>query len=236
MEPQIRVLIIDDHKLFIESVVDFLSQKELSLVAAITNLQELPDRLRSLSADIGLISASIEATSITQLIREIKTKIPGIKIVTYGHDCSAESIVEFIEAGASGYLLKEASLHELVQTIKGVYQGSTSCSPCIAAKVFARITELSRRLDNRAKLRASILTPRERNILELIAAGLGNKEIAQRLNISLFTVKNHVHNILEKFQVKYRREAIRCAYEGGLLKHPWPYGASSQKNVSQVRG
>ena len=132
-------------------------------------------------------------------------------------------MLEFIEAGANGYVLKDSSFAEMLRTIKAVHQGQTPCSPRITASVFARISELSQARHRRERLPQVRLTPREKEILRLIAARLSNKEIAQQLDIALHTVKNHVHHILEKLQVHYRREAIRCAYENGILKRAWRF-------------
>jgi DNA-binding NarL/FixJ family response regulator len=172
----------------------------------------------------------MEAMSTVPLIREIKNENPNLKIIVMGLDNSDESVLGFIEAGVNGYILKEASFDELVHMINNIHQGLTSCPPHIVAAVFARITELSQRRGGRVRRSGSSITPREKKILELIDIGLSNKEIAQHLRISLYTVKNHVHNILDKLQVRYRREALLCAYESGLLQQPRPYRHSVHKD------
>jgi DNA-binding NarL/FixJ family response regulator len=244
MKGRIRLLIVDDHRLFAESVASLLSAQneaapldsETALINSTTTIGEIADRVRALPTDIILINAGIEAWNAARLTSQIRSELPDLKIIILGLDSSEQSVMEFIEAGASGYILKEASFDELLYTIRAVAEGRASCSPHVAAMVFARITELSQERSLRARLLETTLTPREKSILELIALGLGNKEIAQRLHISLYTVKNHVHNILDKLKVKYRREAIRLAFETGLLKQPWPNSSSAKGMGSQAAG
>jgi DNA-binding NarL/FixJ family response regulator len=244
MKARIRLLIVDDHRLFAESVASLLSVQdeitllgsETAMIDSITTIGEILNRIRALPADIILINAGIEAWNAAKLTSQIRSEMPDLKIIILGLDYCEQSVMEFVEAGASGYILKEASFEELLYTIKTVAEGRASCSPHVAAMIFARITELSQERSVRARLLENILTPREKGILELIALGLGNKEIAQRLHISLYTVKNHVHNILDKLKVKYRREAIRLAFESGLLKQPWPNSSSAKGFGSQATG
>jgi DNA-binding NarL/FixJ family response regulator len=108
-------------------------------------------------------------------------------------------------------------LEDLVGTIYSAYKGEAVCSPRIAYTIFARVAELSlRRLDDRI-LELLSLTPRESEVLGFIADGLSNKEIASQLNLSLYTVKNHVHNLMEKLRVHNRLEVVRHALRNGFI-------------------
>jgi two-component system nitrate/nitrite response regulator NarL len=150
----------------------------------------------------------------------VRTRWPDAKIIAVGLDEEDEQIVDFAEAGALGYVLKGATLDELIETIQRVHQGETLCSPRILAAVVARITSLARLGPEPPPREVEPLTAREREILALVAAGLGNKEVGRRLRITVQTVKNHVHRILEKLQCHRRREAVRLAYDLGLLTEP----------------
>jgi DNA-binding NarL/FixJ family response regulator len=124
-------------------------------------------------------------------------------------------MVDFIEAGADGYVLQESSAARLAEAILSIHAGTLPCSSRIASLVLDRILELSRGREPDHEVEA--LTGREREVLQLIARRLSNKEIARQLGISNQTAKNHVHNILEKLGVHSRREAIRVALERGVL-------------------
>jgi len=125
-------------------------------------------------------------------------------------DAAEQTVFEFIEAGASGYTLKQSSLNDLLDAIEIVYRGEAVCSPRVAYSVFARIAQLAQSNSTHNE-NSSTLTIREEEILQLIVKGLTNKQIADKLYISFPTVKNHVHNILEKLGIRSRAEAVNYA-------------------------
>jgi DNA-binding NarL/FixJ family response regulator len=130
-----------------------------------------------------------------------------------GADNEDHELLAFIEAGARAYTSSSASLDELVSTIKAVEREESPCSGHLGALVAVRIAALAKAQRNSAQ--SGLLTAREHEILRLVAVGLSNKEIGQQLSISLHTVKIHVHRILEKLQVRRRRDAARW------LSSPW---------------
>lgn len=221
----VEVFLIHKYRLLTEAIVGSLQATgKVSCVGSAGTRAAAVDQLGSVQARVVLIDASLGRRTVCDTIREIKERFPRVNIVFLGSD-DGQEILEFIEAGASGYVSREASLAEMLETIEAVRQGQTPCSPQVAASVLARIEELAGQRAGRRSRTAenpSQLTPRESEVLQLVAAGMRNKEIAQRLDIKLPTVKNHVHKILDKFQVRRRREAIRLAYECGLLEDPLP--------------
>lgn len=222
MGERVRVLIIDDNQLFTESISALLEAREdIDRVHSATHLEQVLEIAASKPVDVALIGPNLPRQSAVDLTWELNERIPHLKVVALGLDHAEERILQFIEAGASDYLLKGESCRKLIRSILAVQRGQTLCSDRIAASVFTRLSKLSRDRGQEPPLQAA-LTPREKDVLALIAAGLTNKEIAARLSITICTVKNHVHNILEKFQVGYRHEAVRCAYRIGLLSGPWP--------------
>ncbi|HEX3555655.1 MAG TPA: response regulator transcription factor [Thermoanaerobaculia bacterium] len=217
MQPSIVVVILSSDRLFREVVSASLSWcEDLEAIAA-------PDGAASLDLQsapgIVLIDASFNLPAALAQTWEVRAQWPDAKIIAVGLDEEDEQIVDFAEAGALGYVLKGATLDELVETIQRVQRGETLCSPRILAAVVARITSLSR-LGTEPPPQVETLTARELEILALVAAGLSNKEVGRRLRITLQTVKNHVHRILEKLQCHRRREAVRLAYDLGLLQEP----------------
>lgn len=219
MNQPIRVFMIDDNRLFTEAVGPILDAREnIVLVGLTANPDKMLEKARSAAIDVVLINTSIDQTDTVQMIQMIKEELHDVKVIVVGLSYREEVNLKFIEAGASGYVFKEGSIAELLHTIELVHCGQTPCSPQMAALVFTRIAELSKELGHEEMLQQVELTTREKEILQFIAKGFSNKKIAHHLHITLYTVKNHVHNILEKFQVHRRQEAIRYAYENGMFK------------------
>ncbi len=134
---------------------------------------------------------------------------PNVKIVAIAVREIEHDIIACAEAGVTGYVPREASIADLIAAVMGAVQGELKCSPRIARSLFRRVSVLARAgAVTSGDLRS--LTPREVQIARLIHQGMSNKEIALKLCIEVATVKNHVHNILEKLQVKNRREAMVC--------------------------
>ncbi|MCP3963367.1 MAG: response regulator transcription factor [bacterium] len=221
----VDVFLVHRYRLLAEAIVGSLAANgKVSCIGSADNRLAAMEQLRGLETGVVLVDASLGRREVCDTIREIKAVLPDLNVLFLG-DEREEDLVDYIEAGASGYVPREASLEEMLDTIEAVDRGQTPCSPRVAASVLARIEELVGQRPERSahKLdRAVQLTPRESEVLRLVAAGLRNKEIASQLGIKLPTVKNHVHKILDKFQVKRRREAIRMAFENGLLEDPLP--------------
>jgi DNA-binding NarL/FixJ family response regulator len=132
-----------------------------------------------------------------------------------------EDILYCIEkVGAHGYLNRDASINDLVVHVKAIMQGETFCSPRIASLVFCRMSNLAQRVNELGTVTGAYLTKRESEIAGLIEHGLSNKEIAVRLHIEVSTVKNHVHNLLDKLQLHDRRSAVKHARTRGLIPVP----------------
>ena len=215
MGTPVTVIVISEDRIFREALEASLARQEgLHVVAAGQGAD-------GGGADVVLIDAGFDPEAALARTWESYAEWPDSEVIAVGFDHEDESVVDFIEAGARGYVLKGASPDDLLEVIRSVHQGRVSCSPQVMSSVLARINSLSRlRGEEPAPREVEPLTVREKEILELMAAGLGNKEIARRLRITVRTVKNHVHKILEKFQVHRRREAVRIAYDLGLLPEP----------------
>ena len=220
MKQPIRVGIVHDHRLFSDVVTALLHQEEeIALIReAALDLDGMVPTGHVMSFDVVLIDATMARMNAVHVTREIKRAAPAVQVIVLGVEYGEEDVLKFIEAGASGYILKTASYPELLHTIKSVYRGLTLCSPRIAALVFARIAALAREQSQRPCLHQVHLTRREREVLQLMALGHRNGEIAHQLDLAVDTVKRHVANICKKFQVHGRRAVIQRAYEHGMLK------------------
>jgi DNA-binding NarL/FixJ family response regulator len=219
MERPISVLIVDDHRLLIEGVTSLLaSQENIWLAGSAVGAEESLHKLRSGDIDVVLIDANMERAEVLRTIDIVRRESPQTKVLVFGLNDHENEILEFVEGGASAYFLKDAPLSELLKVIDAVHNQQTICSPRMAAYSFDRLMQLSKGSGHAGN--HPPLTQREKEILQLIALDLSNKEIAQHLCISLSTVKNHVHNVFEKLQVHYRREAVLLAKDRGEVKGP----------------
>ena len=211
MDRPVGIMIVGQDRILVEAVIAWLSlRKDVRVVGGAAGEER---------ADVVLIDASLRRDEALAAAWRIAEEVPGAKAIVLGLDREDDGVLAFIEAGVLGYLVRGASAADLAVAVHEVHLGRTHCSPRIASSVIARIAELNRRREPPCPHPTEPLTQRESEILSAIAVGLSNKEIGKRLRISVSTVKNHVHNILEKMQVAHRRAAIKLAYQCGLLAH-----------------
>jgi two-component system nitrate/nitrite response regulator NarL len=182
-------------------------QRSINVVGAAAGLHELTDLLATAPVDVILFDLAVDGGLAT--LRRLGSNIEP-KVVVLGLSDDEEHIIACARAGIAGYITQDSSLQELMQRIREAIVGEFTCSPRVVAKLVRSLT-LSAFLENRQSA-AVRLTQREREILQLIERGLSNKEISRQLNIQLATVKNHVHNILEKLAVRRRDDAVRAAH------------------------
>jgi len=216
---KIRVLLADDHDLFRQGVRRLLEGvSDLEVIGEGRTGEETVRLVEDLVPDIVLLDITMPGLSGIDAARLIKTASPRTGVIMLTVHADEEFLFEAIKAGAMGYLLKDASPDDLVRAIRLIYGGEGLLAPSMAAKVmreFARTRE--------AKELAGVLNPltvREIEILQHVAEGLANKEIAHKLSISERTVKNHLSNIMEKLHVNSRTQAAVYALRSGLVPPP----------------
>jgi DNA-binding NarL/FixJ family response regulator len=173
--------------------------------------EERPDVV---AVDVG---ASNGNGRMLELVRTISQTAPQTKVIAYGLDPAQDSVLRWIEAGAHGYLPRDASLSELRRTVSLVAAGQMPTSPEMAFALFSRLAELARARRRTNVLESLVLTSRELDVLRLISAGLSNRDMAERMSLSFHTVKNHVQNIFKKLDVTRRIEAVEHARRQGWL-------------------
>ena len=211
----IRILIADDHPLFRDGLHGLLdSVPDTEVVGEATDGREAIALATSLQPDVILMDLKMPGVNGLQAMREILHTSPHIRIVIVSMLEDDDSVFAAMRAGARGYLLKGADQAELVRAITAVGSGEALFSPAIAKRLIAFFTGLQN--ETAAQIAFPELTDREREVLDLIAGGLNNTEIAQRLFLSGKTVRNHVSNIFSKLQVADRAQAIVRAREAGL--------------------
>ncbi|MBN2413063.1 response regulator transcription factor [candidate division KSB1 bacterium] len=219
MNKSIHLFIVDDNRLLREGLVSMLDdQEDLVVIGTASSGDEALEQIKDLRPEVALIDIGMPDKDGIEVTQVLYQDAPEVKVIILGMIDLTDEIIQCIEAGAAGYVLKEASFDYLVETIRSVHRGESFCSPQMTASLFTRIAELA--IERMPKIPTSSvkLTNRELEIINLIAEGLPNKEIAQRLFIETQTVKNHVHNILDKLQLHNRLEAVQYAHERNLLK------------------
>jgi two-component system, NarL family, nitrate/nitrite response regulator NarL len=200
----IRVMVLDDTRLYREGLAHSLGGEEwVAAVDTASGAEAALDRVGGFSPDVVLVNMATVGS--VAILGAVVGAAPHACVVAIGVSERGDDVVICAGAGVAGYLLREASLADLRATIESVTRGEVRCSPRVAATLVRRVA--SRAAEGRSGVGRTNLTVRERQILGLIDQGLSNKEIAQRLSIEVRTVKNHVHSILEKLQVRRRGEA-----------------------------
>ena len=181
----------------------FAERDGFAVAATAVDREDGLARIRERSPDIVLVALA-PSTGPT-LVREIVATAPDTSVIVLGVRDDDPEVLPLAEAGAAGYVTTEASADELVHVVEGVARGEMPCSPLLAATLLRRVAVLAQERGIPPSLAS--LTAREREIVALIDEGLSNKEIAHDLSIEVTTVKNHVHNILEKLNVRRRADA-----------------------------
>jgi two-component system, NarL family, response regulator len=202
----IRVLLADDHSIVRSGVAQILNEeREISVVAQAADGAEAVELFVRDRPDVALIDLRMPKLEGVQVVEQIRERFPDAAIViltTYDTDSDIERA---LRAGAKAFLVKDVSPQDLVACVRAVHAGRTWVSPKVAAKLVARVTNVS-------------LTPRELTVLRLLAAGNSNREIGDALGISDGTVKIHVSHLFAKLNVTSRTEAIATALRRGLVR------------------
>jgi NarL family two-component system response regulator LiaR len=212
MTKTIRILIADDHALVRKGLITLIaSEPGIEVVGEAADGVEVVLKARSLKPDLILLDLIMPRQNGLEAIHQIKGENPHARILVITSFAEDQMVFPAIKAGALGYLLKDSSPQQLLQAIYDVYNGESSLHPTIALKV---IRELNRSSD--LPLTDDPLTARESVILRLVAQGLSNQEIAERLVISERTVGNHIGNIFSKLHLANRTQAALYALREGI--------------------
>ena len=213
----IRVLIVDDHDLFRAGLRTLLDeQDEVVVVGEAAGGAEAVRIVGESTPDVVVMDLNMPGMTGVEATRQISTIAPLTRVVVLTISDQDGDVMDAIFAGACGYLLKDASIQELMQGIRSAAVGESLISPTIAAKVLRRVRSSSSQPDIERTIRAE-LSEREIEVLKLIANGKDNAQIAGDLHISPKTVKNHISNILMKLQIDNRIQAAVYAVRSGIV-------------------
>jgi two-component system nitrate/nitrite response regulator NarL len=203
---KIRILLIEDNRLLREGIAAMLnSESDLEVVAR----SEDGDAVRQLKGmkkppDVILLDLGLEKEDSLSLMTVLRAEVPEARIIAMDIFPEQHDIVEFVKAGGSGFILKNAPSNDYIKTIRAVAAGSKVLPPALTNSLFTQIIESALKTGTGIPSNSIQLTGREREVVALISEGLSNKDIAERLHIATFTVKSHIHNILEKLALSTR--------------------------------
>ncbi len=212
----VRVLIVDDHDLFRSGLRNLLEDEGVHVVGEAAAGQEALRIVREVAPDVVVMDLNMPGMGGVEATRHISTIAPLTRVLMLTISDQDNDVIDAIMAGACGYLLKDASIQELIAGIRAASLGESLISPVIAAKVLQRIRASSTQPEIESAIRAE-LSEREIEVLKLIANGKDNAMIASELHISPKTVKNHISNILMKLQIDNRIQAAVYAVRSGIV-------------------
>jgi len=204
----IRVLLVHEIRLMCNIIAAVLEdESEIKVVGRVTSVGEA--LARASYCDVVVVSSRMPDDGTQKLIATLSETHPSVKVVVLGLAESPDRVLPYVEAGATGYVRRNDSVNELLRRIRAAYEDRALVSPEVAAALMSRVAELAQVLEGikPESGEAADLTPREREIVELLAQDLTNQEIADRLVIEVGTVKNHVHSILQKLDANSRSDA-----------------------------
>jgi two-component system, NarL family, nitrate/nitrite response regulator NarL len=214
----IRILLVDDHSLFRAGIASLLSSREdMEVVGEAQDGRQALEAARELKPDLVLMDVHMPNLGGIEATRQIRAELPETRVVMLTVSDQDRDLFEAIKNGASGYLLKNLEPDELFGYLTGVFRGEAPISRTMAAKILTEFSsQASRPRPGQPDGPLSELTPREREVLKLVAVGASNRDIASALTLTENTVKNHLRNILDKLHLENRVQAATYALRMGL--------------------
>lgn len=227
----IPVLLVEDNRLLREGIAAILSgEPDLQLVAVAESVELAAARAQEVKPRVILMNAPQGCLDNCARVGSLKQAAPGAGVIMMHLDPTNENLVACVEAGASGFITKDATGPDIVMSVRSVAAGREVLPPDLAGAFFSHIAKQANGHMSTARIRAVQMTAREREIVGLIAHGLRNKEVAGRLNLSTHTVKSHVHHILEKLALHSRLQLAAVAHQAALQDQP---GSRESEEVDQ---
>jgi DNA-binding NarL/FixJ family response regulator len=213
---KIRVLVADDHTILRKGLCSLLEGKpDIEVVGEAEDGREAVEKVEALLPDVVLMDITMPRLNGLEATRQIKRLFPKVKIVALTMYTNEEYIQQFLQAGASGYVVKQAAPAELISAIQAVYRGDSFLSPMISKTI---IDEYLKRAEPAASSEQAKLTDREREVLQLIAEGYSNRDIAQKLQISIKTAGVHRTNLMEKLGIHNVTDLVKYALRKGIIR------------------
>jgi DNA-binding NarL/FixJ family response regulator len=220
---RILVLVIEDNRLVRDGLAALLdAQPDFKVVAAAEGANAGLLQVRATKPHVVLVDAALGNHDSHRLVKSVREEAPESRVIVMDLLPAHEDVIAFIKAGANGFIVKDATIDDFVRTIRSVAEGADVVPPALTGTLLSHIVDQAVTRSTAAVLEAVRMTKREREITGLIADGLSNKEIAQRLNIATYTVKSHVHNILEKLALHSRLQIAAHAHKSSVSQTDAP--------------
>jgi len=214
---EIKIVIVDDHEMVRNGLSVMLEREEdFTVIGEANNGKEAVELVGKLQPDVVLMDLRMPEMDGVEAMRQIRANDDSVEFLVLTTFDSDEYIFDAIEAGAKGYLLKDTSREELFKAVRTVNRGESLIEPAVVSRVLDRLTQLSQRVARGPD--PLTLSDRELEVLQLMAKGSANKQIAGDLSITESTVKTHVANIFQKLEVSHRTEAVTKAMSQGIIK------------------
>jgi DNA-binding NarL/FixJ family response regulator len=214
MQKSVRLTTIYRHRLFQDCLHSVLSRERRYCVSGVDHTaDDALEQIRRAAPDVVIVDTGLPDHRGMELTRKVRRQLPQVKVLAIASAQARGELIACIEAGAHGCILEETSIDDLKAAIETVLRGEPYCTRQATDLLFAQLAAAAEEARVRRRIEPGTLTQRELEVLEMVAEGYSNKQIAQELHLSLYTVKNHVHNILEKLPVSSRHEAAHLARE-----------------------
>jgi len=212
---KIRILLIEDNRLLREGLTAMLKkQQDMNVVETVGNGENILGIIQKYKPEVLLLDLGLRSRSSLHLVKLVKKNYSAAKIIIMDLIPLQADVFEFVKAGVSGFILKDASVTDFLNTIRSVAKGLQVLPPNLTGSLFSQIVEHAINGASPSAVIDSVrMTKRERQVIELISEGHTNKEIAQKLHLSTYTVKSHVHNILEKLALSTRVQIAKYLHD-----------------------
>jgi len=216
---KIRLLLIEDNRLLRDGILAILKpQKDILIIAASGDGKDTLAKIRVLKPNVVLLDLGLRNQNSLHVVEIVKKDFPEAKIIVMDLAPVQADILQYVKAGANGFILKDASLNDFLITIRNVSEGATVLPPLLVDSLFSQIVDHAVR-EGKLKLNGAVkMTKREREVIALLGEGMSNKEIGQKMHVSTYTVKSHIHNIMEKLALHTRLEIANYSYSSDTLK------------------
>jgi len=217
---KIRLLLIEDNRLLREGLAAMLKkQKDMNVVETVGNGENILAIMQKYKPEVILLDLGLRSRNSLNLVKLAKKNFPTSKVIMMDLIPVQADVYEFVKAGVSGFILKDATVNDFLKTIRSVAKGLQILPPNLTGSLFSQIVEHAISGSNPSALIDSVrMTKRERQVIELVSEGHTNKEIAQKLHLSTYTVKSHVHNILEKLALSTRVQIAKYLHDSVKTK------------------